>query len=158
MKAKKQLAAKVMKTSPKKVKFAEGALDEIKKAITRSDIRGLIAVKKITLKGKNEHSKARARKNAAQKRKGRQQGAGSKKGKKFATTPRKERWMAKIRTQRSFLKELKEKGIVSPRNYRVLYSKSGGGFFRNKRHIKLFITEKSLIEQKEQKNESVKKK
>lgn len=148
MKAKRKLAAKIMKISPKKIKFAEDALDEIKKAITRSDIRGLIAVKKISVKIKNEHSRARARKNAAQKRKGRQKGAGSRKGKKFATTPRKKRWMAKIRTQRVFLKELKETGTVSPSNYRMLYAKSGGGFFRNKRHIKLYITDQGLAEQK----------
>ena len=42
MKAKRKLAAKILKISPKKVSFAVEALDEIKKAITRSDIRGLI--------------------------------------------------------------------------------------------------------------------
>ena len=148
MKSKRRLAANIMKISPKKIKFSVDALDEIKKAITRSDIRGLIAVKKISVKLKNEHSRAGARKNASQKRKGRQRGAGSIKGKKFAITTRKERWMDKIRTQRAFLKELKESGIVSFPNFRKLYSKSSGGFFRNKRHIKLFIADQGLAEQK----------
>lgn len=47
MKGKKRLAANILKTSPKKVKFVQDALGEIKKAITRADIRGLIAIKKI---------------------------------------------------------------------------------------------------------------
>lgn len=146
---KKQLAAKIMKTSPKKVKFAVDALEDIKKAITRSDIRGLIAIKKITKSKENEHSRAGARKVAAQKRKGRQKGRGSKKGSKNSTLTKKEKWMAKVRAQRKFLQELRTNGIVSPKNFRMLYSKSSGGFFRNKRHIKLYLTEQHLIEKEE---------
>jgi large subunit ribosomal protein L19e len=146
MKAKKKLAAGILKTSPKKVKFDVEALEDIKKAITRSDMRGLIAVKKITKSNKPEQSRARARKIAAQKRKGRQKGKGSKKGKKHSVISKKEKWMAKIRVQRLFLKELRDKKLLSTGNYRNLYRKSKGGYFRNKRHIKLYLTEQKLIE------------
>jgi large subunit ribosomal protein L19e len=149
MKHKKRLAAKIMKTSPKKVKFAADALDDVKKAITRSDMRGLIAIKKITKSGKNLQSRASARKIAIQKRKGRQKGKGSKKGKKNSTLTKKDRWMSKVRVQREFLKELKEKNLVSVKNFRMLYRKSKGGYFRNKRHIKLYLTEHNLAENKE---------
>ena len=148
MKSKKRLAAKIMKTSPKKVKFVDDALDDIKKAITRSDFRGLIAVKKILKSTKNEQSRSRARKILAQKRKGRRKGKGSKKGKKNALVSKKDRWMSLVRVQRIFLKELKEKELLSSQNYQNLYSKSKGGFFRNKRHIKLYISENNLIEKK----------
>ncbi|PIN87409.1 50S ribosomal protein L19e [Candidatus Woesearchaeota archaeon CG10_big_fil_rev_8_21_14_0_10_32_24] len=151
MKTKKRLAADIMKTSPKKVKFLAGALEDIKKAITRADIRGLIAVKRIVKSGANEHSRAGARKNAAQKRKGRQKGAGTKKGKKYASVSGKDRWMAKIRTQRKFLKELKVNGLVVPKTYQDLYRKSSGGYFRNKRHIKLYLTEHKLFEEQSNK-------
>ena len=70
MKHKKILAGKILKTSPKKVRFADDALEDIKKAITRSDLRGLIAVGKVTKNKSNEHSRAGARKIAAQKKKG----------------------------------------------------------------------------------------
>jgi len=148
MKAKKLLAAKIFGVSPKKVKFAVDALEDVKKAITRSDMRGLIAIGKITQTRANHQSKARARKIASQKRKGRQKGQGTKKGKKFSKTTRKETWMSKIRVQRIFIKELKEKGLVSQSNYRMLYAKCKGGYFRNKRHIKLYLTEQNLFEQK----------
>jgi large subunit ribosomal protein L19e len=149
MKSKKQLAAKIMKTSPKKVKFVADALEEIKKAITRSDIRGLIAIKKIVRSGTNEHSRAGARKIAAQKRKGRRKGKGSKKGSKHSIVTGKEKWMAKIRVQRVFLKDLRDKKMLTSSNYQSLYRKSKGGYFRNKRHIKLYITEHHLIEKVE---------
>lgn len=148
MKQKKRIAASILKTSPSKVRFIADALEEIKKAITRSDFRGLIAMKKVVVSGKNEQSRSRARKIASQKRKGRQSGVGNRKGKKFASVNRKERWMAKVRAQRVFLKELREKKILNPTNYRSLYSKSKGGYFRNKRHIKLYITERGLAEKK----------
>ena len=49
-----------------------------------------------------------------------------------------------MRTQRGFLKELKEKKIVTGLIYRQLYRKSKGGFFRSKRHIKLYVEEHDL--------------
>ena len=148
MRAKKLIAARIMKTSPKKVKFVTDALDDVKKAITRSDFRGLIAVKKIVKDKSNQHSRAGARKVLAQKKKGRQKGKGSKKGKKNAVVSKKDRWMATIRVQRRFLKELKEKKLLSSGNYQDLYSKSKGGFFRNRRHIKLYMSEHNLIEKR----------
>lgn len=149
MKSKKRLAASILKISPKKVKFAFDALNDIKKAITRSDIRGLIAVNKITKSGANEQSRSRARKIATQKSKGRQKGPGTKKGSKNASVSRKEKWMARVRVQRDFIKELKEKEIVTPKNYRMLYRKVKGGYFRNRRHIKLYINDYHLVEKKE---------
>ena len=59
---------------------------------------------------------------------------------------KKDQWMTKIRTQRKFLRELRERGLVSNSTYQQLYRKSGGGYFRNKRHIKLYMTEHNLIE------------
>ena len=148
MKAKKRLAGKILKTSPKKVRFAADALEDIKKAITRSDLRGLIAIKKIVKDKSNEQSRVRARKLSKQKKKGRQKGHGSKKGSKHSIINKKKKWMAKIRVQRKFLKELRIKGLLSSVDYQSLYAKSHGGFFRNKRHIKLYLTEQKLIQDK----------
>ena len=149
MRSKKRLAAEILKTSPKKVKFLAEALDDIKKAITRSDLRGLIAVKKIVKSKANQQSRSRARKIATQKSKGRQKGKGAKKGAKYSRVTKKDRWMAKVRVQRTFLKELKEKKLVTTKNYQMLYRKVKGGYFRNRRHIKLYLTEYHLIEKKD---------
>jgi large subunit ribosomal protein L19e len=143
---KKRLAAKILKISPKKVRFASDALEEIRKALTRSDVRGLIAVGKIYKDDSNQHSLARARKNAEQKRKGRRRGKGSRKGALYSSVGRKEQWMSRVRIQREFVKELKDKKLLSSQNYQMIYQKIKGGFFRNKRHIKLYLNEYKLIE------------
>ncbi len=152
MKNKKRLAAQILKTSTKKVRFAAEALEDIKKAITRSDLRGLIAVGKISKGKSNQQSKAGARKIATQKGKGRRKGKGSKKGCKHAVVSKKDKWMARMRVQRGFLVELRDKGLITKRSYTSLYAKSKGGFFRNKRHIKLYLTEHHLFNIKTQKN------
>ena len=146
MRNKKKLAAKILNVSPKKVVFAVDALDDIQKAITRSDMRGLIAVGKVSKAKVNQHSRGGARKIAKQKSKGRQRGKGSRKGSKHSIVTRKENWMVRVRVQRELLKELRDKKLLSTSNYRMLYTKSKGGYFRNRRHIKLYLKEHHLIE------------
>lgn len=148
MNSKKILAAKILKTSPWKIRFAADAAEDIQKAITRADLRGLIAVGKITEQAANYHSRARARAIKAQKRKGRQRGKGSHKGSKHSIVSRKEQWMIRIRVQRAFLRELLEKQLLDRKNYRQLYLMSKGGYFRNRRHIKLYLTERHLLQAK----------
>ncbi|MGM5480944.1 MAG: 50S ribosomal protein L19e [Nanobdellota archaeon] len=140
----KRLAASVLDCSPKRVQFAPDRVNDIKEAITKSDIKSLIndgTIKKIPIKGV---SRARANKRLVQRRKGLQRGAGKRKGKKTAIVPRKEAWMSRIRVQREFLKELREKEIIDRMVFKDLYAKSKGGFFRNKRHIKIYIDENEL--------------
>ena len=42
------------------------------------------------------------------------------------------------------MKYLREKEIIEKKVYRDLYLKSKGGFFRSKRHLKLYIDEHGL--------------
>ncbi len=147
----KRLAAQILKCSKDKVKFEEDRLEDIKEAITKADIRALIIDKAISRKKKKGISRARARKRGIQRRKGRQKGYGSRKGKKTARLPKKKNWMNRVRLQRSFLKELKEKKLIDNKNFRDLYRKSKGGFFRSKRHIKIYLEEHDLIKKKKEK-------
>ncbi len=140
----KRLAAQVLKISKKKVSFDTSRLDDIKEAITKADIRGLIGEGTIFIRPHSEQSRGRARLQAAQKNKGRQQGVGSRKGKKTARTPAKRKWMNAIRLQRSFLNLLRENEIITNETYKSLYMKAKGGFFRSKRHIKIYIEERGL--------------
>ena len=144
LKHQKRLAAQLLKCSEKRIKFNKEHLDDVKEAITKTDIKGLIndkVIKKIQAKGV---SRVRARKRHEQRRKGRQKGHGKRKGKATARMPKKKVWMNLIRKQREFLKELKEKKKITTQTYRMLYMKSKGGFFRSKNHIKLYIDEHKL--------------
>jgi large subunit ribosomal protein L19e len=140
-----RLAAQLLKCSPKRVEFDPGRLDEIKEAITKVDLKGLINDSVIRKNPARGVSRGRARSTLVQRRKGRRTGQGSRKGKATARLGRKKRWVATIRAQRELIAGLKEKGTVSPDTYRALYRKSKGGFFRSRRHIKLYIEENNLF-------------
>lgn len=145
----KRLAADVLGCSPKRVRFATERSADIKEAITKADIRGLVQEGVIVKLQSTGVSRSRAKKRAVQRRKGLQRGPGKRKGKKTAIVPKKEAWMDKIRAQRKFLAELKQKSVIDAAAYKELYRKSTGGFFRNVRHIKIYMNEHNLVKNKE---------
>ena len=141
----KRIAADIMKCSPKRIWIDPVKTPEVKEAVTKQDIRTLVNNGVIIKRQKTGQSHFRARKTADQKRKGRQKGVGSRKGAKGARSPPKRNWMNAIRLQRSFLRELKEKELINVKNYRELLLKAKGGFFRSKRHIKIYINEHDIV-------------
>ena len=141
----KRLAAQLLKCSRKRVKFEIEALQEIKEAITKADIATLIKRRAIFEVPARGVSRVRARHNQIQKSKGRRRGQGSRKGRASARDNPKGIWMAKTRLQRAFIKELKEKKLIGSESFREIYLKINGGFFRNKRHIKLYMEERKMI-------------
>jgi large subunit ribosomal protein L19e len=140
----KRLAGTIMKSAPKRVRFDPARLHDIKAAITKADIKKLIDQGVIDVIAKKGVSRSRAKHVASQRAKGLRKGPGSKEGKATARNPSKAAWMAKVRAQRNFLMELREKKILTLENYRVLYTKSKGGYFRNVRHIKIYLNEQNL--------------
>lgn len=145
LKVQKRISADVLDVSPKRIWFDPNRLDEIKESITKRDIRLLIRDKAIQKKQKKGISGFRSRKIKVQKSKGRRKGPGSRKGAKKARLNPKKEWMKKVRLQRSFLRELKGKNLLISQSYRNLSRKVKGGFFRSKRHIKLYLDERGLI-------------
>ena len=144
-KIQKKLAAKVAKKSLKKIKLDMTKYDEIKEAITRVDIKALIKSGVISVEQDKGVSRSRAKKNRKQRVLGRKKGHGSRKGSANARFSDKRKWINKIRLQRLFLNGLKQNNKLAKEDYKNLYRKAKGGFFRSKRHIKLYITEHKLI-------------
>jgi large subunit ribosomal protein L19e len=143
-----KLSAELMNVGESKVWFDNDQLEAIKAAITRDDLRKLINKGIIGCRPELGTSRIRARKRLVQRRKGRQAGPGTRKGSSAARLPKKEAWMLTVRSQRSFIKELKEKELVEGKTYRNLYLKIKGGYFRNRRHIKLYLEENKLFKEK----------
>ncbi len=143
-----KLAAKITKRSVKKIKLNLTRLDDIKEAITRADVKALLNDGAILVESNKGVSRSRAKKQRLQKARGRRRGQGSRKGKDSARNPGKRAWINKIRLQRSFIQDLKEKTKVTQEVYKDLYLKSKGGFFRSIRHLKLYLTEHKLVKQK----------
>ena len=145
----KRLASQIMKCSPKRVVFDTARTEEIKESVTKSDIRLLIKDRAIVVEQKKGVSRFRTRKNRGQKKKGRQKGQGSRKGTANARSNKKTEWINKVRLQRTFLKTLREKEMITSDTFRMLYCKSKGGFFRSKRHLQMYAEERKLITKKE---------
>jgi large subunit ribosomal protein L19e len=141
----KRLAAQLLKCGENRVRLDPDSLDEIKEAITKSDLRGLISRGIITKKRTNSTSKFWARHRKNQKIKGKQKGPGSRKGKKTARHAPKQAWMNKVRLQRRFLKSLRGGEKITTKDYHGLYMKIKGGFFRSIRHLKLYTQEKNIL-------------
>jgi len=136
----KRLASDLLKVGKSRIVFNSDKIKEIKEAITREDIKGLIVKGYISVKKKKGVSRARAKKLHEQRKKGRRKGQGSRKGTKTARTPKKRAWINRIRPQRAFLKLLKEKDKITHKQFRKLYKLAKGGFFRSRRHLKLYLS------------------
>ncbi|MEA3379062.1 MAG: 50S ribosomal protein L19e [Nanoarchaeota archaeon] len=141
-------AAQLLKVGENRVWFDPDRLDEIKGAITKADMRSLIKDLAIQARPYTGISSFRSRKLKIQKKKGRRKGAGSRKGAIKSRLKKKDAWKSKVRSQRKFIKALKEKKLIEIGTYRNTYSKIKGGFFRSCRHIKLFLNEHNLFKQK----------
>ena len=139
LKIQKRFASKILKASKKRIKFDEERLEDIKETITRADLKGLIKDGAIIAKQKKGISRARIVKRRKP----------LKKGKKTARHPKKRTWINKIRALRTILKTLRDKELITKEVYHDLYGKAKGGFFRTKRHLKLYIDEKKLLQKRD---------
>lgn len=142
--SKRRMAASLLKVGENRVSMDNNNLKEIKEAITKADIRGLINHGIISAKRKTSHSHVRSRDIKNQKRKGRRAGHGSRKGVATSRQQPKRQWMGRVRLQRAFLLELKSKNLIINQTYRLLRNKIKGGYFRSRRHIKLYLDEQKL--------------
>ena len=134
-----RLAADILKIGKSRVWIDPKSMEEVSKAITKQDIRGLIKQNIIQEKPKFGISRVRARMLKTQRSKGRRKGYGQRKGSKTARTPAKETWMNKIRALRRELKKMKSSGNITNRDYFVLYRKAKGNFFRNVGHLRTYV-------------------
>ncbi|MHA2095964.1 MAG: 50S ribosomal protein L19e, partial [Candidatus Hodarchaeales archaeon] len=90
-------------------------------------------------------SRGRARLFAIQKRRGQRRGRGSRKGRKGARQPSKDLWIAKIRSQRRYLRGLRENNLITPTSYRQLYAKAKGNLYRNVAHLRNTVYESGIV-------------
>ena len=136
---KKRLAARILKVGRKKIWFSPDNKKEIDEAITAQDLRSLI--KKGIIKKLPEKSFLSIRR-------GGRKGRGRRKGAKYSRLDKKRRWIIKIRALRRELKRLKEQDLIEKEVYKDLYRKAGGGFFRDKSHLRIYLERNELLKKK----------
>jgi large subunit ribosomal protein L19e len=137
--AQRRLAADVLDVGENRVWFDPDEQGDIAEAITREDVRELVAEGLIDAKEKSGNSRGRARERDAKRAYGHQKGPGSRKGTAGARENEKDSWTKDIRAQRRKLRELRDDGELSPGEYRDLYNKARGGEFRSVQYMMNFI-------------------
>ena len=144
-----RVASSVLGCGTTRVLFAPDRLKDIKEAITKEDMRQLVVDGAVSVRPLQNVSRGRARKVIVQRRKGRRQGKGSRRGSATARLSTKDAWISRVRVQREFLSELRQKRLITPATYTLLRARVKGGFFRSRRHVQLFMTERGLFVKKD---------
>ena len=142
-----RMASALLKCGENRVWMDTDRIDEIAKAVSRTDVKVLIrggAIKSRQIKG---ISKGRKQTQKHQKEKGRRRGHGSRKGAKYARLPRKKRWIRTIRPIRTYLRQLRDDKVIDKSNYRKYYLKAKGGEFRSKHHLKTHLNSDGIIKE-----------
>ena len=137
----KELAAKILKVGVGRIYLDPTQTSKIKEAMTKDDIRTLIAERVIKKKPQVSQSKGRTRVSKEAKAKGRGRGKGKRSASKKVRSEQRDRWINRVRSQRRTLKELKVKNSkeVKEIGYSKIYKRIKGGYFRGKRNLVEFI-------------------
>ena len=147
LKNQRRMAAQMLKCGESRVWIDTNRMEDVADAITRSDVRTLIASGTIAAKQKRGVSSGRADYLRTQKRKGRRTGQGSRRGRKHARKPSKERWQQTIRPIRSKLKELRDNGTIDARTYRKYYLRAKGGMFKSRPHLESHLRTEGVLKE-----------
>jgi len=141
LRAQKRLAADILDVGENKLWFDPEAQGEIADAITRDDVRELVDQGIIQTESKQGNSRGRARERAEKRSYGHQTGAGSRRGSAGGRQSEKDDWRNRIRAQRRRLRELRDEGDISQREYRELYDQASGGEFDSVADMERYVDE-----------------
>ncbi|PIN93544.1 hypothetical protein COU54_02590 [Candidatus Pacearchaeota archaeon CG10_big_fil_rev_8_21_14_0_10_31_24] len=125
---KKSLAIKTLGVGKQRIIFNTERLSEIKEAITRQDIRDLVASKAITIlpiKGRRTIQRRTTRRRAGSIKK--------------VVNSRKRDYMTRTRKLRGYIAELRKQEKIDYESYLKLYKEIGAGRYRSKAHLKEHI-------------------
>ena len=135
----KMVAGELLKVGSSKIWIDPEQVKDVAGAMTKDDLRELIAKGAVGKRDDHSHSRGRARVLLIKKRKGRKGGHGKRRGTSGTRTNAKENWMKRVRAQRELLSKMKKEGKVE--NYSELYSKVKGNLYKGKKQLEEAIKE-----------------
>ena len=130
----KRMAADILNVGETKVWVDPTQMVKAAEAMTRDDVRGLIAQRIIKKRRDSHHSRGSARILKEKKAAGRKSGKGKRTGTKKARSKPREQWINRVRALRMSLREMKKEGTIKG-NYRQFYSQIKGNNFRGRKHL-----------------------
>lgn len=133
IKKKKQLAAKVLGIGMNRVVFEPSRFGDIREAITRQDIRDLVADKAIKIRPIIGRHKKERRK--------RKRGTGKV---KMKVRTRKRDYITRIRMLRREFSKLREQGKITEEEYKKLRQLAKMSFIKDRKHLYEYLKSKKL--------------
>jgi large subunit ribosomal protein L19e len=128
LRMKRELASKTLGVGKNKIIFNPSALSEIKEAITKEDIRTLHKEGIITIKpniGRRKVERRKTRKHSGKIKK--------------KINRRKENYVKVTRKLRSYVKDLKNRGLINKEMYKDLRKKIKMKYFKSKEYLKEYV-------------------
>ena len=147
----KTLASKVTGAGKSRIKIDFEHRDKIKEAITKADIRDLLDEGVISITPAKSNSRGRAKARLVAKKKGRRRGQAKRSGTKNARNNSKSDWINRIRLQRKLLKSFKDRDLLASNDWKMLYLKAKGGFFKHKRQLLQYMEQNKLLKKENKK-------
>ncbi|MFX1506285.1 MAG: 50S ribosomal protein L19e [Promethearchaeota archaeon] len=141
----KKIAAKILGVGVRRVWIDPNVEEDLSLALTRDDVRKLISDRVIRKKRVKGVSKGRTRVVQVQKSRGQRRGHGKRKGRIGAHQPSKKIWINKVRSQRRYLRGLRDNQLITPAQYRKLYVKVKGNSYRSVAHLRNTIEDLDII-------------
>ncbi|MDH5403653.1 MAG: 50S ribosomal protein L19e [Candidatus Heimdallarchaeota archaeon] len=144
LRAQRKMAASLLKKGVNGIWVDPEETHKVTLAVTREDVNKLIHDGFIKSRKVVGTSRVRARAQKFKRARGQRKGPGSRKGTANARSNMKRKWINKIRSQRLYLKSLRDDGYISPATYRKLYLQAKGNLFRSVRYLSNYIREHNL--------------
>jgi large subunit ribosomal protein L19e len=137
----KELAAVLLKVGKGRIWINPEQNKKVEEAMTKDDIRALIAERIIKKRASTEQSRSRARVLAEKRTKGRRRGTGKRTGTKKTRLNKKSSWMGKVRVQRALLKQMRKENPEKfvEESYAKVYRKIKGNYFKGKKYLQAYI-------------------
>ncbi|MFX1536336.1 MAG: 50S ribosomal protein L19e [Promethearchaeota archaeon] len=146
-----KIAAKILGVGVKRVWIDPNVEEDLSLALTRDDVRKLISDRVIRKKGVKGVSRGRSRVAHVQKSRGQRRGHGKRKGRIGARQPSKKTWINKVRSQRRYLRGLRDNQLITPAQYRQLYVKVKGNSYRSVAHLRNTVEDLGIIKKPKKK-------
>jgi large subunit ribosomal protein L19e len=138
-----RIASDVLGVGESKIRIRPSEVSKAAEALTREDVRSLIATGAIYALPTRGVSRARGRKKHVQKTLGRRRGTGSRKGTKYSKVSGKDAWMQKVRSQRKYLASVASKLATSDK--RKVYGMIKGRAFKGKAAVETYLKDNKML-------------